>query len=57
MKKPTTEEQGISLTEALARLKSSLTLAQSANNRQEILSLERVIACFERKLKCLKSFK
>jgi hypothetical protein len=57
MKKPTIAEQSANLTEAISRLKSALVLAQSNQNPQEILSLERIIACFEKKLKLLKSLK
>lgn len=49
------QENTSSLEESLMRLKDSLVLAQSENCTQEILSLQKVIACFERKLKSLKS--
>lgn len=55
--KKTKPNQDKSLAESLSRLKSALVVAQSEKNIQEILSLERMINCFEKKLNLLKSLK
>lgn len=57
MKKSKSLDQGQSLAEALARLQSALVVAQSEKNSQEILSLEKMINYFEKKLNLLKSLK